>query len=128
MAEQVNGVLSSPALAPLFADGSRAEQPLVGNLIRSDGSVLRVSGQIDRYCELDDAIWIADYKTGIRDAQGGIPDVYLSQMAAYRALVQIISGREDIKCLLIWTQTGEIDWLASADLDRITQEILTVAP
>jgi len=127
MAEQVLGVLSNPALAPLFADGSRAEQPLVGNLIRADGSALRISGQIDRYCELDDAIWIADYKTGRRDASGRVPSAYLNQMAAYRALVQIISGRTDIKCLLIWTQTGTVDWLAAADLDRVTEEILSVA-
>ena len=58
IAAQVFAILDNPGFAPLFAQGSRAEVPIVGR----PGTFL-VSGQVDRLVVTDDAVLIADYKT-----------------------------------------------------------------
>ncbi len=55
-------LLADPRFAALFAQGSRAEVPLVGTLTRKDGEIVNISGQIDRLIVTDDTVLIADFK------------------------------------------------------------------
>ena len=59
-------VLALPALAPLFAAGSRAEVAIAGAAPREGGAALPFVGRIDRLAVAADAVYLADYKTGAR--------------------------------------------------------------
>lgn len=98
---EVMAILRHPEFAPLFGAESRAEVPIAGVL--SDGS--RWSGQIDRLCLLDEAVWVVDYKTNRpppRDSRD-VPAAYKAQMRAYRALLQEVYPGRLVRCFLLWT-------------------------
>ena len=97
---EVMKLLQSPEYAPLFGPNSRAEVPLVGTV-----KTLIISGQVDRLCLLDDAVWIVDFKTNRpppTQAQD-VPEAYRLQLASYRTLLQEIYPGKAIRCFLLWT-------------------------
>ena len=125
---QIMALLNDAELAPLFSDAALAEAPIGGFLTRHDGSRLALSGQIDRLVETESAVLLVDFKTGTppESTNGG---AYLPQMAAYRALMQAAQKTDKqtdkpVKCALIWTQTGRIDWLDEKRLDKVLADIL----
>ncbi len=114
MQAQTLAVLRDPALAPLFAPGSRAEQPMTGLV----GSTV-ITGTVDRMAVLPDRVLLVDYKTG-REAPSDVaktPVLYLRQLAAYRALLRGIYPGRAIECALVWTAGPMITPLPSALLD-----------
>lgn len=100
-------LLTHPALKPLFAEGSRAEVPLVGTLTLADGAQAVVSGQVDRLVILPQEILIIDYKTN-RPPPATVPAAYRQQMAAYRALLREIYPDKPVRCYLLWTFTATL--------------------
>src|SRR5262249_327059 len=82
-------LIADPSFASLFASGSRAEVPIVGQLKRSGRAPLMVSGQIDRLVVGAGDVMIADFKTNETPpkAAAGIPKTYLRQMALYAAVM-----------------------------------------
>jgi ATP-dependent helicase/nuclease subunit A len=113
---EVMGLLDDPALAPLFGPGSQAEVPLTGLIATPQGPAV-VGGLVDRLAVLADVVMIADYKTN-RDppAVGETPVLYLRQMASYRAVLAGVFAGRAIRCALIWTRVGRVDWLSDASL------------
>jgi ATP-dependent helicase/nuclease subunit A len=114
IAAEVAGILAHEQLRPLFAPGSRAEQPLAGYV---GGAV--VSGVVDRLAVLPDAVLVADYKTG-RDAPAtpeATPVLYLRQMAAYRAVLRGLFPGREVRCFLVWTRSAAVSLLPHALLD-----------
>ena len=104
-------VLRLPELAPLFGPGSRAEQPLCGQI---DGQPF--AGQVDRLAVTPEAVWILDYKTSRQPpaTPETTPVAYLRQMAAYRELLaRAFPGRE-IRAALLWTQGPRLDRLPAS--------------
>ena len=88
-------VLALPALAPLFAAGSRAEVAIAGAAPRDGGPALPFVGRIDRLAVAADAVYLADYKTGARPP-GANPPAYVAQLALYRAaLAPLFPDRPD---------------------------------
>ena len=77
-------VLRLPGLEPLFAPGSRAEQPICG-IIGEES----FAGQIDRLAVTDEAVLFVDYKTTRQPPPdvSSAPVAYLRQLAAYGDLV-----------------------------------------
>src|SRR5690606_23786823 len=63
LAASLAALIANPDFAALFAEGSRAEVPVIGRLTRTDGSRLNVSGQIDRLVITAREVLIADFKT-----------------------------------------------------------------
>ena len=113
-ASEALAILAAPGLAPLFAPGSRAEQPVCGVV---GGRV--VSGQVDRLAVTADRVLIADYKTNRAppETADAVPVTYLRQMAAYRdVLAQLYPGRE-VACWLVWTDGPLVMPLPPALLD-----------
>ncbi len=113
-AREALAILAHPELAPLFAPGSRAEQPVCGVV---GGRV--VSGQVDRLAVTGDRVLIADYKTNRAppETADAVPVMYLRQMAAYRGvLAQLYPGR-DVACWLVWTDGPLVMPLPPALLD-----------
>ena len=84
-----------PTHAALFAEGSRAEVPLIGT-VKTPRGTFTVSGQVDRLAVSEREVLIVDYKTN-RPPPRSAADValaYRRQLALYRALLAgIYPGR-----------------------------------
>ena len=100
IAEETLRVLDDPEFQALFGEDSLAEVSVVGEV---NGHAL--SGQIDRLVVTGDTVLIVDYKTN-RGPPGKVsatPEIYLRQMAAYRAVIAGIYPRHAVRCALLWT-------------------------
>lgn len=117
IAASVLRVLATPEFAPLFAEGSRAEVPVVGEVALRGRSV-PVFGIIDRLAVTPAGIWIIDYKTNRPPPSRleDVPSAYVSQMAAYGALLaQVYEGRP-LRAALLWTESLTLMALPQARL------------
>lgn len=107
MIEEVLDVMSDAACAAAFAQGSRAEVPIVADLVSPlpDSPPLRLSGRIDRLIRSRDGILIVDFKSNRRPPPGldRVPAIYLLQLAAYRLALQKIFPGEAVRAALLWT-------------------------
>ena len=113
-------LIASPALAALFGPGSRGEVDIVGSLQLADGSVRRVTGQVDRLAVAGETVIIADYKTNAvppRDP-AGITESYVEQLALYRAVLGPLYPSKTIDCVIIYTATQAAFTLAEDRLDK----------
>jgi ATP-dependent helicase/nuclease subunit A len=101
--DAVIAVLTHPELAALFGPGSRAEVPFAGVV----GDV-EIGGLVDRLVVGPGEIVIADFKTdrAVPATPDAIPEAYIRQMAAYRAVLGQIHPGLPIRCVLIWTETA----------------------
>ncbi len=113
MLRETMAVLEDADFAPLFAPGSAAEVPVVG-LVRGRA----LSGQIDRLVVTDTAVLIVDYKTmrPVPASAAAVPAAYLDQLAAYRAAVQAVYPRKEVRCALLWTDGPTLMPIAASDL------------
>lgn len=101
---EVLAVLDHPEFAPVFGSGSRAEVPIVGQVMGPDGPQI-VSGRIDRLAVRSDAVLIVDYKTNRPPPASidAVADMYMRQMATYRSLVSSLYPGRPVSCALLWT-------------------------
>ena len=110
LAARVLALIDDARFAALFAPGSRAEVPIVGRLMRTDGTPALVSGQIDRLVVTPTEIMIVDYKTDhapprtLTEAPAG----YVRQLALYRAVLAKLYPMLPVHAALLWTETLEI--------------------
>jgi len=117
-AREVMAVIAHPDFAALFGAGSRAEVTITAELPEL-GKGARVSGQIDRLAITDDEVLIADFKTNrppphfVEDT----PDIYLVQMALYRAALQKLYPDKRVAGVLIWTHETRAMRLPDSVLD-----------
>jgi ATP-dependent helicase/nuclease subunit A len=125
IAGEVLAVMGDPAFAGLFGPDSLAEVPLTGLVAGADGAPRIVSGQLDRLVVTDDAVTVVDYKTNRPPPESAehVPRVYLSQMAAYRALLRDIYPGRAVRCALLWTDGPRLMALDDATLDRAVDGI-----
>ncbi len=115
LAAEALGVMIEPAFAPLFGPESRAEVPVVG--VVGDTAV---AGQVDRLVVLTDSVLVLDFKTHRRPPanESQVPEIYLRQMALYRALLAGAFPGRAVRCALLWTEEPRIMELSDAALDR----------
>jgi ATP-dependent helicase/nuclease subunit A len=111
-------VLDDPAFAAAFAPGSQAEAGLVAELPEL-GPGARVNGRIDRLAVTDTQILILDFKTNRPPprSEAEVPDVYLAQMALYRAAAEKIFPGKRIVCGLVFTDAPRLLQLSDVVLD-----------
>lgn len=112
---ETQAILAHPDLKALFGPAGRAEVPLTGRI----GDAV-VGGLVDRIAVTAETVLLADFKTN-RDPPRRVADtplLYLTQMAAYRAIVREIFPGRDTRCALVWTRTAQVEILPSALLDR----------
>jgi ATP-dependent helicase/nuclease subunit A len=86
----------------------------------ADGSVRRVTGQVDRLAVAGETVIIADYKTNAvppRDP-AGITESYVEQLALYRAVLGPLYPSKTIDCVIIYTATQAAFTLAEDRLDK----------
>ncbi len=104
IAGEVMRVLTDPTLSAAFGPGSLAEVPVIAT-IPTAGEPRTISGQIDRLARVGDDILIVDFKTNRPPptAPDAVSEVYLRQMAAYRAALRQIYPQAGIRAILLWT-------------------------
>ena len=103
-------VLDDPRFASLFGPGSRAEAAIVGRIAGRD-----TAGRVNRLVVTEAEVSVIDYKTG--PAPDTPPPSYISQMAAYRALLSELYGDRPVRCFLLWTDGPKLMELGSEILD-----------
>ncbi len=110
LSAKILGLISDQQFAAVFADGSRAEVPIVGRLERPDGVSVLVSGQIDRLVVTDSEVLIVDFKTNQNPpgSASEAPTAYVRQLALYRALLQKLYPQRTIRTALLWTEAPEL--------------------
>jgi ATP-dependent helicase/nuclease subunit A len=115
LAREVLAVLDQADFAPLFAEGSVAEVPVVGRL----GDQV-IAGQIDRLVVTDTEVLVLDYKTQrpVPASAEDAPTAYVRQMAAYRRALAAIYSDRTIRCCLLWTDGPSLMELPGGLLDR----------
>jgi ATP-dependent helicase/nuclease subunit A len=98
--DQVCGILSDPAYAPLFGPGSLAEAPLAATL--ADGRV--IAGTVDRLLVETGQVSVIDFKTGkVPASEVDIPNAHRAQMAAYAEALGVIFPGRTIRAALLYT-------------------------
>ena len=124
MVEETLGVLDHQDFAELFGENSRAEVAITAALPEL-GEGATVSGQIDRLAVTKGRVLVADFKTNrpppsrVEDT----PELYIAQMALYRAALQKIYPDKRIDCVLVWTTSARLMPLPSSLLDESLQKI-----
>ncbi|WP_029349810.1 double-strand break repair helicase AddA [Bosea sp. 117] len=101
LVEEALATLDHPALAKLFAPGSRAEVPVAGEIAPG----VTVSGRIDRVHVAADRVLIADFKTDARPPQaaGQVPATHRAQLALYAHLIGKLFPDRAIDAVLVYT-------------------------
>jgi ATP-dependent helicase/nuclease subunit A len=111
-------VLRHPIFAPLFGPGSRAEATIVG---RGPGlpEDMVVNGNVDRLIVTATEVLVLDFKTNRPPPQtiDSVAQVYLNQMAAYRALLLGNWPTKKVRCALLWTDGPRLMELPDQILD-----------
>jgi ATP-dependent helicase/nuclease subunit A len=110
LATKILGLIGDQQFAAVFADGSRAEVPIVGRLEGPSGAAVLVSGQIDRLVVTDNEVLIVDFKTN--QSPPGLaseaPAAYVRQLALYGAMLEKLYPQRAIRTALLWTETPEL--------------------
>ncbi|MBQ8101561.1 MAG: double-strand break repair helicase AddA [Afipia sp.] len=127
LARQVTALIATPAFAPLFAEGSRAEVSIAGRVARRGRPPARVSGQIDRLVVTPDEVLIVDYKTNHAPPQAAAeaPQAYVRQLALYRDVLQRLYPGRPVRCALLWTETAAIMEIPASALDAELQSLVS---
>ena len=112
---EVLAVLDHPTLAPLFGPDSRAEVPLTGVIANQV-----IGGLVDRLVVLPHQVLIADYKTNRSPPRSldTVPQLYLRQLAAYRAVLLAIYPDRPVHAALVWTAGPAVTIIPDTLLDR----------
>jgi ATP-dependent helicase/nuclease subunit A len=121
---QALAVLALPALAPLFADESRAEVAVIGQATRADGSLLEVRGSVDRLAVSDDTVYVVDYKSGTPHGAAATPAAYITQMALYRLVLAPLWPTRRLCMQLVWTAGPTVVALDDTALDAAAARAL----
>lgn len=98
------GVLNDPAFDAVFAEGGRAEAPVIGTGAGLPDGLI-INGRVDRLVVSDRDVLIVDFKTD-RPPPERAEDVgisYLAQMGAYAAVLARAYPNHKIRAALVWT-------------------------
>jgi ATP-dependent helicase/nuclease subunit A len=128
IAHHLDSALNEPTLQPLFGPDGQSEVTVHGEV----AGLGVIHGRIDRLAVSPKELILLDYKTNRQPPQDlKIDHPYTQQMAKYAALMAQVYPGHLVKAGVLWTQTGQVYWLAplllSQSLDHQIQA-LTGAP
>jgi ATP-dependent helicase/nuclease subunit A len=88
--------------------------------IAGDHGTMVLSGQIDRLVVTAAEVLVLDYKTNRPPpaTESDVAEIYLRQMAAYRAVLRRIYPDRPVTCALLWTDGPRLMPLSPWLLDR----------
>ena len=123
LVDETLAVLDDPAFAMAFGPGSQAEAGLLADLsefgaIKFKGGA-RIHGRVDRLAVTDDSVLILDFKTNrpAPRSESEVPQLYLAQMALYRAGAARIFPKRRVVCGLVFTDGPRLLQLSDVVLD-----------
>ncbi|MEM8553306.1 MAG: double-strand break repair helicase AddA [Pseudomonadota bacterium] len=124
--DEATKVLTTPTLAPLFADDALAEVPIWAPMDGYDGGM---GGVIDRLWISDSHVWAVDFKSNhqLPLSEDDVPEGLLRQMGAYAALLDQLYPDKSVQTALLWTRNATLMPL-SRDLTRAALERARQAP
>lgn len=116
---EVMAVLEDPRFAHVFTPLSRAEVPIVAELLGKDGRSQVVSGQIDRLLVTATDCHIVDFKSNRPPAMQPeqVSKQYLRQLALYRAAIMGIYPNHTVSCYLLWSAEPRLMAIPDAALE-----------
>ncbi|MCB5202161.1 double-strand break repair helicase AddA [Neorhizobium sp. T786] len=119
-------VLTHPDLQPVFSGHSRAEVSVMGT-VQLKGTDYAISGRLDRMAVSEREVTILDYKTNRRPPhrEEDVPLTHRAQLALYREILRPLYPDHDFRCVLAYTETGNVISLTSEILDRSLAELRT---
>ena len=117
--DEVLAVTEAADHAALFAEGSRAEVPLIGT-VRTPRGTFTVSGQVDRLAVSEHEVLIVDYKTNRPPPQSAseVALAYRRQLALYRSLLDGIYPGRTVRAFLLWTAAPLLMEIDAETLDK----------
>jgi ATP-dependent helicase/nuclease subunit A len=125
-------VLHDPALAPLFGPDSRAEVAIAAEVPHParPGTLMRLTGKIDRLVKAGGSVMIVDYKTNRPPpaTPDGVAEAYLLQLAAYRLGVAQVFPGVPVRAAILWTHGARIMEIAPKVLDEYQQRLWALDP
>ena len=122
--DETCAVLREPRFAALFGPGSRAEAAIAGTGPGLPADMV-VNGSVDRLVVTETDVLVLDFKTNRPPPLhvADVAQVYLNQMAAYRALLQATWPDKMIRCALLWTDGPRLMELPDTALDQALRVI-----
>jgi len=119
LARKTLELIADSRFAAVFAEGSRAEVPIVGRLALPGRPQTLVSGQIDRLLVTPNEALIVDFKTNHAPptTAAEAPAAYIRQLALYREVLSRLYPKRQVRAALLWTETPELMEISAAALD-----------
>ena len=97
---------------------------LAGRAILGDGRTVEITGQIDRISVTDEAVLIADFKTGRPHPLATVPQAYVAQLALYRVAVAPLYPGRPVRAFVVWTSGPSVLELPAERLDGALGELV----
>lgn len=97
-------ILEDPQLSELFQPGGRAEAAVIGTSDKLPKGMI-INGRVDRLVVTPDRVLVIDFKTD-QPAPDDVKDVapgYITQMAAYAAVLESAFPNREMVAVLCWT-------------------------
>lgn len=118
LVDETLAVLNDAEFATAFGPTSQAEAALVADLPEL-GPGMRVNGRIDRLAIVENTVWILDFKTNRPAArsEADVPQLYVAQMALYRAAARRLFPGKRIVCGLVFTEIPRLLRLSDTGMD-----------
>jgi ATP-dependent helicase/nuclease subunit A len=119
LARKTLELIADSRFAAVFAQGSRAEVPIVGRLALPGRPQTLVSGQIDRLVVIPNQVLIVDFKTNHAPptTAAEAPAAYIRQLALYREVLSRLYPHREVCAALLWTETPELMEISASALD-----------
>lgn len=104
LAAKALSILSRPELAPLFAQGSRAEVPFLATA-QHKGETVTVAGRIDRIVTTPGGVLLVDFKSDADPVMepGRVKPGYLTQLGLYALVAKQLFPGQRIEAGILWT-------------------------
>lgn len=117
-------IVNDEQFKDIFSEKSRAEVAVIGKGQGLPENMV-INGTIDRLVINENEVLILDYKTNRPPPSdlANVPQIYLNQMAAYRAVLQETYPDHKIKCILLWTDIPLMMELPNNLLDNALEKI-----
>ena len=121
LADEVVAALALTEAAPLFGANSRGEAAIAARIPREGLETLDIAGRIDRLAEVDEEVWIADFKTGAPPVEP--PPAYVAQLALYRAGLREIYPARIVRAFILWTAAPRLQEIPAGAMEAALAEI-----
>ncbi|MFN7164714.1 MAG: double-strand break repair helicase AddA [Hyphomonas sp.] len=104
MLRSAEAILGEASLTELFVPGGRAEAAVIGTSDKLPKGLV-INGRVDRLVVTPDRVLVIDFKTDqpAPDDVSGVADSYITQMAAYAAVLETAFPGREVVAVLCWT-------------------------